>query len=73
MRTDDAQITAAACRYLLASLLGRLEKVYPGMVLGMRVDIGADHDAMAVSGKLTPEVKATVAEALRILDLAATP
>jgi len=73
MRTDDAQITAAACRYLLAGLLGRLEKVYPGMVLGMRVDIGADRDAMAVNGTLTPEVKATVAEALRILDLAGTP
>jgi hypothetical protein len=35
----------------------------------MRSGIAGDRAAMAANGTLTPEVDATVAEALRILDL----
>ena len=63
------EVTAAACRYLLAGLLPRLERFHPGIVAELRSGIAADRTAMAASGALSPQVDGVVAEALRILEL----
>lgn len=67
MEKEKAQVTAAACRYLLAALLPRLERVHPGLVAELQQGMAADRDAMAANGTLSPEVEATVSEAVRIL------
>lgn len=72
METGDPKITAAACRYLLVALLPRLELAHPGLISGVRAGIAADREAMASAGKLSPEVDATVSQALRILSLVGT-
>lgn len=69
MDANKADVTAAACRYLLAGLLPRLERVQPGLVAELRRGIAADLAAMSKSGNLSAEVEATLAEALRILNL----
>jgi hypothetical protein len=72
MGKEDSHITAAACRYLLAVLLPRLERAQPGLLAEMRAGIAGDRDAMAAGGSLLPDVEATVSEALRLLDVAGT-
>ncbi len=67
MQDDNAEVTAAACRYLLAGLLPRLERLQPGLVDDIRSGIEGDRSAMAKAGTLSPEVDAVVAEALRIV------
>lgn len=70
METEDAEITAAACRYLFAALLPRLERIQPGLIAGMRSGIAGDREAMVTSGVLSPESDATIAAVLRMLDVA---
>jgi hypothetical protein len=73
MGKEDPHITAAACRYLLIGLLPRLERTNPGLVAEMRAGIAGDRTAMLAAGTLSPEVDATIAETLRMLDLVGTP
>jgi len=73
MEADSAEITAAACRYILVGLLPRLERAQPGLLAELRAGIVGDTSSMAASGNLSPQVEATVAEALRMLDLAGQP
>jgi hypothetical protein len=68
MDPDKHHVTAAACRYLLAGLLPRLERIQPGLIAELRSGIAADRAAMSRSGTLSVELEATVKEALRILD-----
>lgn len=68
MVEETDEVTAAACRYLIASLLPRLERFHPGLVAELRSGIVADRTAMAASGALSPQVDGVVAEALRILE-----
>lgn len=63
------EVTAAACRYLLAALLPRLERFHPGLVAELRSGIEADRAAMAVNGTLSPQVGSVFGEALRVLEL----
>ena len=69
MAIEDGQVTAAACRYLLAALLPRLEHLHPGLIAELRQGVAADRESMAANGKLLPEVEATISEAMRILRL----
>jgi len=71
MPEQDAEVTAAACRYLMAGLLPRLERLQPGLLGEIRAGITADRDAMARAGALSPQVEAAVNEALQILALGA--
>jgi hypothetical protein len=73
MEKENAQVTATACRYLLAALLPRLERGHPGLLAELREGLTADRDAMAANGKLSPEMEATISEALRILRLGSAP
>ncbi|MFC5498600.1 hypothetical protein ACFPOE_13720 [Caenimonas terrae] len=52
MQSEDPNITAAACRYLLVGLLPRLERASPGLVAELRAGIVADRDAMAAMDSL---------------------
>jgi hypothetical protein len=69
MQTENADVTAAACRYLLVGLLPRLEQLHPGMLAEMRRGVEGDRAAMAANQSLSPPVDAVVAEGLRILEL----
>ena len=73
MGNEDPQITAAACRYLLVGLLPRLERVSPGLLAELQAGIAGDRQAMAASGKLSPDVDAVVSEAQRILSMGGAP
>ncbi len=72
MEKEDTQVTAAACRYILVALLPRLEQSSPGLLAELRSGMEGDRQAMAVNGRLSPEVDAVVSEAQRILDLGGT-
>ena len=69
MQKENAEVTAAACRYVLAGLLPRLERLQPGLIADLRSGIEGDRQAMADAGTLSPQVHAVVAEALRIVSI----
>ena len=71
MRDGNAEVTAAACRYLLVGLLPRLEGIQPGLLNDSRGGIEGDRQAMASAGTLSPQVDAVVNEALRVVALGA--
>jgi hypothetical protein len=70
---EDSIVTAAACRYILVGLLPRLERASPGLLAELQSGIAGDRQAMAASGKLSPDVDAVVSEAQRILKLGGAP
>jgi hypothetical protein len=72
MGTENPQNSAAACQYLLAALLPRLDRAHPGLVSELRAGIAADREAMTAAGKLTPEIDRTISEAFRILNSVGT-
>jgi len=67
MADPTDEVSGAACRYLLAGLLPRLECFHPGLLADLREGIVGDRAAMASNGTLSPQVEAVVSEALRIL------
>ena len=73
MGTDDPEVTAAACRYILIALLPRLERAVPGLLADLQAGIAGDRQAMAATGNLSPELDAVVSEAQRILSLGGAP
>lgn len=70
-RDAPPEATAAACRYLLVGLLQRLDRIHPGLMADVESGVKGDRDAMLARGAVPAEVQSAIAEALRMLDLAA--
>jgi hypothetical protein len=69
MADSNVDISGAACTYVLAGLLPRLERLHPGLLADVRSGIEGDRAAMSANGSLSPQVDSVVVEALRILEI----